>query len=659
MRLGTPLAADTLLVERLTASEAVSEPFEIQLDMLSLDPAIDQQALLRQPVTITVDLVSGGRRYFHGLVRRFLQLGRADGFVSYRAEVVPALWFLSLNSDCRVFQQISVPDIVKKILGERGVEVAVNLTSSYAARDYCVQYRESDLAFISRLMEEEGIFYFFKHDEKQHTVVLADSPSAVQAGAVGKLPVGLSAGDSATTEVISELLIDSEVVSGKVTLADYSDAMARRIESSASGGAKGTEQYDRFDYPGKFAAVPDGDRLARLRLEESESLSFVVNGRTVYRGLASGQKLDVSNHYRRDVNQAYHVLSADHLATDPTYRGKEGTGSFSFETSFQAIPHVVPYRPARATPKSIVHGSQTAVVVGPVGEEIYVDKYGRVKVQFFWDRTGKKDEKSSCWVRVSSTWAGKTWGAIQIPRIGQEVVVDFLEGDPDRPIIVGRVYNAEQMPPYDLPANGTQSGVKTRSALGGSPANFNELRFEDKLGKEQLFLHAEKNYDLEVENDETHWVGHDRKKTVDHDETAHVKHDRTETVDNNETVTIHGLRAVTVDKDETVTVMTGNRSVVIQQGNDSKKLNMGNVTTDVSMGNVTLKAGVGKITYEALQGIELKVGQNSVLIDQKGITVKGLMVSVEGSVQTEIKGLMTKVNASGMLTMKGSITMIN
>ncbi len=692
MRLTTPLPDDTLLIERLVGEEALSEPYVIHLDLLSTDSTIDPATLLRKPVSIAVDLDAGGQRYFHGVVRRFVQLARADGLVSYRAEVVPWLWFLSLTSDCRIYQQKSVPDIVKQVLNDMGIaDVKSSLGGTYPARDYCVQYRESDLAFISRLMEEEGIFYFFEHEVGKHTFVLADSPSAVLVGPSSKLQMAAGADSILKGDFITSLEVDSEVVSGKITLVDYSDVSAKRMESAVAGGAKGTEQYQRFDYPGKFTVVDDGDRLARLRLEESESLSFVVNGRTNYRGLRSGQKLDVVEHYRRDVNQSYNILSATHDATEGGYRSKDEASTFSFWTSFEGIPYAIPFRPERTTPKSIVHGTQTAIVVGPAGEEIYVDKYGRVKVQFFWDRTGKKDAMSSCWVRVSSIWAGKAWGAIHTPRIGQEVVVDFLEGDPDRPIIVGRVYNAEQMPPYELPANGTQSGVKSRSAKVGTAANFNEFRFEDKMGSEQVFLHAEKNFDLEVEKDQTHWVGHDRAKTVDHDETVHVKHDRTETVDGNETITLHGLRtvvtdkdetitihgartsvmdkdetvtvhgqrAVTIDKNETLTLNTGNRAVTIQSGNDTLKVSMGNLATDVSMGNVSVKAGVGKIAYEALQGIELKVGQNSIKVDQTGITIKGMMVSIEGQVQAELKGLMTKVNASAMLTVKGAITMIN
>ncbi|HEY9226364.1 MAG TPA: type VI secretion system tip protein TssI/VgrG, partial [Gemmatimonadaceae bacterium] len=399
-----------------------------------------------------------------------------------------------------------------------------------------------------------------------------------------------------------------------------------------------------------------------------------IRGQAKSAGLVSGMKLEVADYYRRDVNKQYVITSVDHVGVNASYRAGEDT-AFEYDAGFVAIPAVVPYRPPRVTPKAIVRGVQTAVVVGPSGEEIYVDKYARVKVQFFWDQVGKKNEQSSCWVRVSSTWAGKQWGAIQIPRIGQEVIVDFLEGDPDRPIITGRVYNAEQMPPYELPANGTQSGVKTRSATKGEPANFNELRFEDKKGSEQFFMHAEKNMDTEVEKDETHWVGQNRTLTVDKDETILIKNNRTETVDKDETITIKGnrtetvekdetyavkgKRTTTVDKDEALTISQGARKVVLSQGNDSLAVKMGNLDTKVDMGNVTLKAGLGKIAYEAMQELELKVGQSSIKVDQTGVTIKGMMIKIEGQIQTEVKGMMATISGDAMLTVKGGITMIN
>jgi len=645
MRVETPLPADTLLLEHFECDEGVSEQYEIVLGLVSTEQAIDPKKLLRQPITVAVKLSAGGERFFHGIVKRFVQLGRHQDLVAYRAEVVPRTWLLSLATDCRIFQQKSVPDIVKAVLNDVGIsEVKLQLSGQYSPREYCVQYRETHLDFISRLMEEEGIFYFFEHKKDKHTIVLADAPSAVKAGPSAKLPMNIGDATMAAEDAILSLEVDNEVMSGKVTLVDYNDTMPKRFESTMSANPTGTgfDKLRRFDYPGKFAAVSEGDRLARLRMEEVEALGSMVTGTTSYRGLASGQKVEIVEHYRKDVNQAYHVLSASHRGVEGGYRSGDNT-PFSFVSSFEAIPHAVPYRPECVTPKALVHGTQTAVVVGPGGEEIFVDKFGRVKVQFFWDQLGKKDDNSSCWVRVSSAWAGKNWGVVTLPRIGQEVVVDFLEGDPDRPIIVGRVYNAEQMPPWSLPANSSQSGVQTRSTKGGGAANHNQIRFEDKKGSEQLHIHAEKNQDIEVENDETHWVGHDRKKTVDNDETTEVK----------------GKRTVKVKGDESLTVQDGNRALKLEKGNESKVVEMGNVESTVKMGNVKLKVNLGSITYEAMSAIELKVGGSSIKIDQSGVTIKGIKISVAGQAMAEVKAPMTTVNGDGMLTLKGGITMIN
>jgi type VI secretion system secreted protein VgrG len=455
-----------------------------------------------------------------------------------------------------------------------------------------------------------------------------------------------------------------------------------------------------FDYPGKYAVPGDGDRLARIRMEEREASNATIGGTAVGAGLACGTKVGIEDFYRRDANKAYLVLGVRHTATNGSFRAETAGSSYVFEQTFIGMPAAVPYRPPRVTPKAVVRGSQTAVVVGPSGEEIYVDMYGRVKVQFFWDREGKKDDKSSCYIRVSSTWAGSGWGFIQIPRIGQEVIVDFLEGDPDRPIIVGSVYNALEVQPAALPANKTQSGVKSHSTPGGG--GYNEFFFEDKKGSELVRFHAQKDSTITVENDETHAVLHDRTKTVDHDETTHVKHDRTETVDNNETITIHGTRTETVDKDETITIhgartekvdkdesitIVGERSTTIGKadsltigdastqsiakaqsisigegltlsvGKDRSESIGGNDSLSVSKA-LAVKAGT-TLAIEANTSIELKVGQNSIKLEQAGITIKGMKVSIEGSIATEVKGVMTTVKGDGMLTLKGGVTMIN
>jgi type VI secretion system secreted protein VgrG len=319
-----------------------------------------------------------------------------------------------------------------------------------------------------------------------------------------------------------------------------------------------------------------------------------------------------------------------------------------------------------------VQGSQTAAVVGKSGEEIWVDKHGRVKIQFHWDRDGKKDENSSCWVRVASSWAGKGWGWIQIPRIGQEVIVDFLEGDPDMPIITGRVYNGDMVPPYALPGNQTQSGVKSRSSKSGGTSNCNEFRFEDKKDSEEILLHAEKDLVVEVENDETHGVEHDRVTAIKNDETKTIE-------EGNEVITIkqgsqtldikQGDQKVTLGQgNQSLTLKMGSRSVTLDKGGETVRLKMGdqkvqldkgNLTTEVKMGNVSTKAALGKMAEEAMQGIELKVGQSSVKIDQTGVTIKGMNIKIQGQVMTEVKGVMTTIKGDGMLTVKGGITMIN
>jgi type VI secretion system secreted protein VgrG len=641
MRVTTPLGPDTLLLERLEVRDSVSRQFEIDLRLLSEDGTIDAKKLLRQPMTVTVTTTAGDERYFHGLVRRFTQLGRAPGgLVAYRAELVPAMWFLSLASDCRIYQGQTVVDIAKAVLGEHGVSNVKVAAGSSKPREYCVQYRETNLDFVSRLLEEEGIFYFFEHQKDKHTLVLADSPSAVRPGVVAKLKVGAPT-VGATEDYITELGIESEVVAGKVTLVDYNDTITKSLEGSVGSPVGSSLGLRQFDYPGKFAAKGDGDRLARLRLEEAEAFGKVINCMTTSPCVGSGQKLDIAEFYRDDVNGSYHILSSTHSAEEGSYRSGSPT-PFTYIATFQAIPFTVPFRPPRITPKSVVQGTQTAVVVGPAGEEIYADEFGRVKVQFFWDRLGKKDEKSSCWMRVASTWAGKAWGAIHLPRVGQEVVVDFLEGDPDCPIIVGSVYNSEQRPPYTLPDNMTQSGIKSRSTKQGGTDDFNEFRFEDKKDSEMIFLHAQKDLTIEVENDEIHTITRDRTKKIDRDEIVNIKGNRTKVVEKAETVTVKG-----------------NQSVTIKEGDSSLKVSAGKLDTSVDQGNVTLKAGMGSIKYEAMQAIEIKVGPSSIKIDQSGVTIKGVKVTVQGEAMTEVKAPMTTVKADGILTMKGSMTMIN
>ncbi len=471
LRVKTPLGKDVLLLERFSGEEGVSTPFHFVLEMLSENGAIAPDDLLRKPLTVEIEIPGGGKRFVHGIANRLSQLGRRAGLTAYRIEVVPWLWFLSLTNDCRIFQNLSVEDIVTKVFKDLGhSDFKFKLMGASPKRIYCVQYRESALAFVSRLLEEEGIFYFFEHTDSSHMLVLTDHPSQVPA-CPDASKIRMTATQSwqmAEEPLVTSLEVDHSAVTEKIELTDYD---FEKPTASLRASVSGKQKDEVYDYPGGYIVKADGDRYARVRLEQKEAERELARGESNVPAFTCGHKFELTEHAIRGLNKSYHLLRVRHSAAISNYT--TDSGEYDYANSFEAIPSTVPYRPPLATPRAVISGTQTAVVVGPGGEEIYVDKFARVKVQFHWDRQGKKDENSSCWVRVSSAWAGKNWGFIQIPRIGQEVIVDFLEGDPDQPIITGRVYNADQMPPYALPANMTQSGTLTRSTKGGSPANAN------------------------------------------------------------------------------------------------------------------------------------------------------------------------------------------
>ena len=556
--LTSPLPPADLFFQSLSVSQGMSALEEMELELLSERSDLAAEDLLGKPIGVAIDLRDGTKRHVNGIVMR-LGVGKPQGrHYGYRASVRPWLWFLTRTSDCRIFQEMTVPAIVEQVFGDHSAIASFEfkLDRSYRTRNYCVQYRETDFNFIARLLEEEGIFWFFQHKEGEHKLILVDDLSALSPSeGYEKLPHYDNAGQAPPDiDYITGWSFSREVQTGKIALTSYDferPSVSLAVDASLVR-EHGLAEYEYFDYQGEYIVKGDGQQLADNRIDESQARHERLAGNTNAHGLAVGHTFSLFRHPREDQNAKY--LCAQTQITASLNGSESGGGSGDFKCSFAAAPASHAFRPQRRTPKPFVQGPQTAVVVGPGGDEIFTDKYGRVKVQFHWDRYGKKNEKSSCWVRVSSPWAGKSFGFVQVPRIGQEVVVDFLEGDPDQPIITGRVYNAEQMPPWDLPANATQSGVLTRSSKGGAYSNANALRFEDKKGSEQLWLHAEKNQDIEVENDETHWVGHDRTKTIDHDETVHVKHDRTETVDNDETITIHHDRKERVDHDEAIDI---------------------------------------------------------------------------------------------------------
>jgi type VI secretion system secreted protein VgrG len=664
----TPLGADVLLLTAFTGEEALSQPFRYHLEMLSTKETIAAKDIVGKAVTWVVQGKDRDPCYFNGIVKSFAAAGaHVRDLRRYRAEVVPWLWFLSRNANCRIFQNKTAPQIIEQIFNDRGFsDFEKSLKGSYVKREYCVQYRETDLQFVSRLMEQEGIFYYFRHENGKHTLVLADQKSAYKDAA--EKEVDYAAGAHLSGH-ITRWDHQYEFRSGKWTQTDYNfetPTTSLLTDSSTVVQLTDNQKFELFDYPGLYQKKSDGTGLTKIRMEEEEAPYEVVSGAATCTSFSPGFKFKLKTHdWEGEAGKSYVITGIRHSAKDTSYNLQEAQDQ-EYKNTFTCIPAATTFRPARTTPRPTVQGPQTAVVVGPSGEEIYTDKYGRVKVQFFWDREGKKDENSSCWIRVAQNWAGKNWGIVFHPRIGQEVVVDFLEGDPDRPLITGRVYNADQMPPYELPANQTQSVLKTRSSKNGSTDNFNELRFEDKKGSEDIFFHAEKDFHREVENNDNLKVGSD--KADDGSQTIEIYKNRTETIKTgDEKVTLEkGQRTHQVQKDDTLKVIDGGRTITVkkdhaltvQQGNASIKVSQGNYELSVTQGNITIKASAGKIAAEAMQGIELKVGQNSIKIDQSGVTIQGMTVKVNGQVSSEINGAMTKVQASAMLQAKGGVTML-
>ena len=653
--LKSPLPDADLLFESMTSSAALSSLGETQLNLLSTKPDLKPEDLLGKSVTVTAQLRDDAKRHFNGYVSRF-GAGRHQGrYFAYQATVNPWLWFLTRTSDCRIFQDQTVPEIVKKVFEDHGIaKFEFKTFRTYRKWVYCVQYRESDYNFVARLLEHEGIYWYFEHGDGEHKLILVDSQSAHDAAKTCEsLPyVEQGAETGPDTDCVSDWRFSQEVRTGKVALTSYDfERPSTDLKVDAKKERKYTmSDYEVFDFDGDYIQKTDGKQLAEDHMDELQTPFQALQGSSNAQGIEVGRLLKLTKHPRADQNAQYLVTSLHVSAHVDAY--ESGNAAGDFRCDFSAIPAAQQFRPTRRTPKPFVRGPQTAVVVGPSGEELFTDKYGRVKLHFHWDRYSKKNEKSSCWVRVSHPWAGKNFGAMHVPRIGQEVVVDFLEGDPDQPLITGRVYNAEQMPPWDLPANATQTGILSRSSKGGGYANANAIRFEDKKGSEQLWLHAEKNQDIEVENDETHWVGHDRTKTIDHDETTHVKHDRTETVDNNETITIHGNRTETVDKDETITIHK-NRTETVDLNESitigvNRTENVG-ANESITIGaNRTISVGASETATVALQRTHM-VGVNETIAvgAAQEVAVGGLQSIIVGAVQTTTVGASRSVTVAG------------
>ncbi|HBI23599.1 MAG TPA: type VI secretion system tip protein VgrG, partial [Nitrospiraceae bacterium] len=535
-------SGNKLRVVSFFGSEGISEMFRYNIDLASLDGEVDFDEVIGQPALLTIHGLKG-KRYVHGIVSLFEQTGKEGKWTRYRAEVVPAIWILSRHYTCRIFQTQTIPDIIKKVLTDAGIssdQFRFSLKKTYKPRDYCVQYRESDLSFISRLMEQYGIFYLFEHAEDKDIMVIGNDPVVhvpIQdpATVIYHAPGTTGVSDQ---EHIFEYRFNREIRSGAVMLKDF-DFKKPRLNLGAEEKINGDGKLEVYDYPGEYEAPDLGKDLAKVRLEEIQSTQKVGSGQSDCRRFIPGYRFTLDKFSRTELNREYLLIQLTHSGNQPQSLGAEGGGSSSdvmYENRFTCIPSDVSFRPLRLTPRPMIAGPQTAVVVGPKGEEIYTDEYGRVKVQFHWDRDGKQDEKSSCWIRAAQIWAGTGWGAMFIPRIGQEVIVEFLEGDPDQPIITGRVYNGDNMPPYTLPAEKTKSTMKSNSSKGGGGSN--EFRFEDAKDSEEIYLHGQKDWTIVIENDKNQKVGKDETLEVGENRDKKVGKDQSEDIGDNKTITV-------------------------------------------------------------------------------------------------------------------------
>jgi len=555
VRVTTPVGEDVLFLKAFSGTEEISRPFRFQVEMIAENrQKVPFDAMLGEKVTIHLLLPDEStEHHLNGVCARFAQAGRDEVFTVYRAELVPEFQLLARKAQSRIFQRMNVPDILKEVM--KGVTVDWKIQGTFEKRDYCVQYRETDFNFASRLMEEEGLFYFFRHEDGQHTMVVANSPSAFPdlPGESEVLYEELSGGTRDENRVWAWER-SQEARSTKALLWDHSfelphkhlEAEAPILDTVQAGRdthklkVKGSQEWEVYDWPGEYAQRFDGvnrtggeqpgelqkvfqdnSRTVEIRMDEEATLAVAARGASNVKHFVAGHKLKLKRHFSSD--GSYVLASVTHRASfGADYRsGKDPL--LTYQNVFTCFPAALPFRPKRLTAKPVVQGSQTAVVVGPKGEEIFTDKYGRVKVQFHWDRKGKNDEDSSCWVRVGQLVAGRRWGASFWPRIGQEVIVDFLEGDPDQPIVVGTVYNADQMPPYlgqgpdpKHKNDNKVSGYKSNTTKGGQ--GFNEWRFDDTKDKQQVFVHAEKDVDVRVKNDRRENVLNDRHLTVGREE---------------------------------------------------------------------------------------------------------------------------------------------
>ncbi|EBO9733667.1 type VI secretion system tip protein VgrG, partial [Salmonella enterica] len=622
---GSAVPPQMLLFSSLNGSEALGSLFTyiVQLktpDTLNLgyvSPAanLPLKAMVGKDLCVNIELDGGGKRHISGLVTAARVVGHEGRSVTYELRMEPWVKLLTHTSDYKAFQNKTVVDILDEVLAEYPYPVEKRLVESYPVRTWQVQYGETDFDFLQRLMQEWGIYWWFEHSEDSHTLVLADAISTHHACPDSPEVEWHQKGLKLDKAFIHTIIANESLRTGQWVLDDFDfkKPRSRLANTVANPRETGHASYEHYEWPGDYFDKGEGEMLTRIRMEAQRSPGSRVHGAGNIRTLMTGYTFALMNHPTAELNQEY-LLAQTTLFVQDNAQHSGQDQHFTFSTRFELHPTREVYRPQRTISKPHTKGPQSAIVTGPSGQEIWTDQYGRVKVQFGWDRYGKMDENSSCWIRVSYPWAGKGFGMIQIPRIGQEVLVDFKNGDPDLPIIVGRTYNQDTMPPWGLPGMASQSGIFSHSLYGG-PTNGNMLRFDDKTGAEEVKFHAEKDLNTTVKNNETHTVNADRTKTIIHNEITKVHIDRTEDVFGKHTETIKGNRNVKVTEgDQLLTVEKGIREVTVKTGTSTET-----VEKDISITSIS-----GAIHLTAKTQITLTVGKSSLTMNSDGtITLNG------------------------------------
>jgi type VI secretion system secreted protein VgrG len=640
MEITTPLGPDVLLFHGMHAREELSRTGECRLDLLSLKSDIDIDAILGKNVTVKLLLQDESVRYFNGFVTRFSAGGKYGRYRRYSADINTWAWFMSRTSDCQIFQDMSVPDIVKKVFGDHPTaSFKDELTGSYRKWIYCVQYRETDLNFVCRLLEHEGIYFYFTHEDGKHTLVMADSYSAHAPCQDDPIPF-ISPEDLARPDIehISDWTLTRQIQPGVYAQNDYDFERPTVVLRTKKPVVRQyvSSDYEVYDYPGCYMQKGDGEQLAAVRINEYAAQFETAQAETNVKTITVGGLFNLERCPRADQDGEHLVVSATYDLEFSDYESMPDRGGSEYRCSFVAMPSKQEFRPRRLTPKPFMQGPQTAVVVGPAGDEIYTDKHGRIKVQFHWDRYGQRDENSSCWIRVSQTWAGKSWGSIVIPRIEQEVIVEFLEGDPDQPIVTGCVYNGSNPPPTSLPGAGVVSGLKSNTHKG---KGYNEMTMDDTTGKEKITIHGQ--YDMNT--------------TVEHDQTNTVNNDFTETIKKNATISITEGK---LSHDVVAGTATYHVKGSIQEDyEDTQKTTITNdLVVESKAGAISIKSSAKHIEMKAATYISFECGASKIKMDSGGnISIEGVVLGAKGSTSVTIKGGTVDSIADSKHQTKGAI----